>query len=107
MSNRFFFRAMLVCMAATLPALAQPGTQLVLQYAAQPNTQTQFSAFNADGTSLASLAPQGSALVGPAGIAAAVAVPTGNKYYLLGTAGANSLQSVGSTFQNPSSINGL
>ncbi|MGD1096972.1 MAG: Ig-like domain-containing protein, partial [Bryobacteraceae bacterium] len=45
--------------------------------------------------------------VGPAGVSQVIAKPDGTKFYLLGTSGANALQSVNASFTTFTSINGL
>jgi hypothetical protein len=98
MLNRYLSLALLVCIAASTAALGQnPGAEYLFQL---PNVATspQFVPYNALANPMSALA----ATSGPNGINAIVAMPTGSKFYLIGS---TSIQSVDPTFQNFHGIN--
>ncbi|MBZ5604385.1 MAG: Ig-like domain-containing protein [Acidobacteriia bacterium] len=105
MSYRNFSRAVFVCLAAVSATFAQQnqGQEYLFQFAIQPNTFTQFSAYIADANPLATFSPG----TGPSGVGAIIPTVDGNKFYLLGSGGPGALESADATLSNFHTINGL
>jgi len=104
MFNRNFLLAAVVSIAASLAAFAQgPGTGYIFQVPGASSSSAQLAGYIETANPLTAAINTS----GPAGVFKIIAKPDGSKFYLLGSSGANALQSVDSTFTNFKSINGI
>ena len=106
MSNRNVSLAIGVCLAASISVLAQTnqGVGYLFQLPGASSSGGQFFPFLETANPFN---PIISTAVGPSGTFEILPLPAGNKFYLIGTSGANGLQSVDPTFTNFHSVNGL
>ncbi len=106
MSIRNVSLAVSVCLAASTAAIGQnnQGVGYVIQLPGVSSSGGQIFPYIETSNPFN---PITSSAVGPAGTFEVIATPSGSKFYLLGTSGANGLQDVDPTFTHFNSVNGL